>query len=114
MALIIISFDEPVLSVQLAIDAIESLVALALEGHVPFVSRPTIVPPPITGGSPWTSQSDNFSIDTALLAPGADLRWTTLIGFDNCLQRWTIATKAQGLLIADCRLPVAAWLLSAT
>ena len=92
------------LAVQLAIDAVKGLVALAFEGHVPFVSRPTIVAPPITGSSPWTSEGDDFSVDTALLTPGTDLCGQPLSGFNDCLQWWTIATKAEALLTAGGRL----------
>ena len=97
MRLIIISLYKPVLGFELSIDAIERLLALALELHVPFITRPAVVAPPITGRSPWSSQVDDFSINTALLAPRADLRGPTLMRLNDRPQRRAKPAKAKTL-----------------
>src|SRR6185369_9008872 len=95
--LIIVSFHEPVLGFELAIDAIECLASEALECHVPFVARPAIVAPPVTRSSPWPSQVNHFPVNTALLTPRADLRGPTLLHFNNRSQWWAKPAKAQAL-----------------
>src|SRR5688500_16297460 len=84
---IVVPFHIPVLGFELAIDAIKRLLPGALEHHVPFVSRPAIVAPPITGRPPRPSEMYDLSVNTALLAPGADLRGPTLISLNYRSQR---------------------------
>src|SRR5215510_14286157 len=105
-ALVIISFYEPVLGLEFAVDAIKSLLAGTFEGHVPLVSRPAIVAPPVASSSPWTGHVHHLSINTALLTPGAHLRGPTLIGLHNRSQWRTKHPKPEALLIASCRLPI--------
>src|SRR3954451_13105010 len=95
--LIIVSFNEPVLGFDLSIDAIERLPAEPLERHVPLVTRPAIVAPPVTRSSPRSSYVNDFSINTSLLTPRADLRGPTLMRFDDRAQRRTKTAKAQTL-----------------
>src|ERR1041385_8181996 len=78
--LVIISLDKPSFGLQFLVDAIKSLLAGAFEGHIPLVSRPAIIAPPVAGSSPWTSSTHYLPIHTALLTPGAHLRGPTLIG----------------------------------
>ena len=104
---IVVSFHIPVLGFELAVDAIKRLLPGPLEHHVPLVSRPAIVAPPITGGSPWSSEVYDFSINTALLTPGTDLRGPTLFSLDYRSQRRSKHSKTKTWLIANCQFPIA-------
>src|SRR5215216_5224589 len=84
---IVVSFYKPVLGFALAIDAIKRLLSGPLEHHVPFGSRPAIVAPPITGSSPWSRKPHDFSVNTALLPPGTDLRGPSLVSLNYRSQR---------------------------
>src|ERR1044072_6282042 len=103
---IVVSFYKPVLSFEVAVDAIKRLLSGALERHIPLVSSPAIVAPPITISSPRTSQLHDFSINTALLTLGADLRGPTLVRLHYRSQRWTKHSKTETRLITDCQLPI--------
>ena len=76
---------------------------LTIDRHVPFISRPAILAPPITRSSPWSSKVDDFPVNTSLLTPGADLRGPTLIGLDY---RSQVVDETFGNP-SDCRLPIA-------
>src|SRR5262249_27873766 len=107
---IVTTFHKPIATTQLAINSIKHLGRIhspaRLEGNVPFISRPTIVAPPISGGSPWSSQGNNFSVDASLFTPGANLCRPTIVSLDQGSQRWTKNAKTQGFLLADYRLPL--------
>src|SRR5262245_148604 len=107
VALIIISFYKPGLGLQFPVNAIKRLPARTFERHVPFVSRPAIVAPPVACSSPWTGKTHYFPVNTALLPPRPPLPGPTLIGLHYRAQRWTKHAKAKTLPIADCRLPIA-------
>src|ERR1041385_6153840 len=99
--LLIISLDKPSFGLQFLVDAIKSLLAGAFEGHIPLVSRPAIIAPPVAGSSPWTGSTHYLPIHTALLTPRAHLRGPTLIGLHYRAQWRTKHTKPETLLIAD-------------
>src|ERR1051326_916313 len=91
---IVISLHKPHLTIQLAINAIETgrptvRFITRSNRHVPFVSRPAIFAPPIASRSPRTSHLNHFSINTSLFAPRTDLRGPPVLGLDHRAQRWT-------------------------
>src|SRR6185369_5280853 len=95
--LIIVSLNEPVLGFELTINTIERLPPEAFERHIPLITRPTIIAPPVARSPPWPSQVNDLSINTALLTPRADLRGPTLMRFNDRSQRRTKPAKPKTL-----------------
>src|SRR6185369_5430664 len=99
--LIIVSLYEPILTLQFAVDAIQSLLAGTLERDVPFVARPAIVAPPVPGSSPWSSNAHHFPVNTALLSPRAHLCGPTLISLHHRAQWRTKDAKTKTCLFRN-------------
>src|SRR5687767_6031023 len=87
--LVVSAFDKPGISFQFAINAIKRLFLALIwhDCHVPLVTRPASVAPPVAGSAPWTSHVDHLAINAPLFAPGADPRGQSAIDLDHGAQR---------------------------
>src|SRR5580692_6665384 len=90
--LVIRSFQKPFSIKTIANQAIQSDDSFSLHRNVPFITRPALLLPPVSGRAPWSSGPENFSLHCFIFGV-VDVRRPAVLHGDCDVDRRTEDTQ---------------------